>query len=110
MTQQPLFDIQAAHALTARQQHVHDALTRAAHDGLTTDEAGAVAHEIKDNWGHARDQRCRFCGQDGKQILEALKAKGLARYRRARGATPGVWLAVDLPAELPPGMTTEIPY
>jgi hypothetical protein len=68
--------------LTPRQQAVHQALQAAGQDGLHADEAGAVAHEQKEGrWAHSRDERCQWCGKDGKQILHALRAKGLARYR-----------------------------
>lgn len=92
---------------------------RAGQDGLDTDHAGALAHTLKlDRWAHDEHERCQFCGRDGKQILEALKAKGLATYRRANRARsiPGAWLATNQapdPADdvsLPRGMTNEIPY
>lgn len=105
--------------LTERQEVVHEALQRAAQDGLDADQAGAIAHTLKqDRWAHHEHERCQFCGRDGKQILEALKAKGLATYRRANRARsiPGAWLATDLHADaeadtsLPRGMTDTIPY
>jgi hypothetical protein len=86
--------------LTDRQQHVLDALTRAGQDGLDADQAGALLCERKGI--HGREQRCQFDGRNGKQVLEALKAKGLARYRRRRGDTPGAWLAATLNPQTEP--------
>lgn len=77
--------------LTDRQAAVHALLTRAGREGITADEAGATAHGLKKQGAHGPDDRCVYCAQDGKQTLEALKAKGLARYRRARNGTPGAW-------------------
>jgi len=84
--------------LTARQQAVLDALRAAGHDGLDADQAGALWHHAKGY--HGPDDRCKHCGQTGKGILESLKTKESAYYRRAnrvRGI-PGVWLATDLAA------------
>jgi hypothetical protein len=88
-----------AKPLTPRQQAVLEALIAAGQDGLDTDQAGAIAHELKEGrWAHSRDDRCSFCGKDGRQILERLAELGHARYRRANRARslPGVWLATDL--------------
>lgn len=86
--------IPAAPKITERQQAVLRFLQQCGPDGCSADEAGAIAHGLKQGrWAHGPDSRCVFCGQDGKAILGALKAKGLARYRRARGQTPGAWLA-----------------
>lgn len=50
---------------------------------LDQDEAGAIAHELKEGrWAHGRDTRCDFCSRDGRQILERLVGLGLARRRR----------------------------
>lgn len=102
--------------LTDRQATILDALQHAGQDGLDTDQAGAHWHAAKGI--HRADTRCRYCAQDGKGILEALRAKGLARYRRANRSRsqPGVWLATNVtedPADdttLLRGMSAEIPY
>jgi hypothetical protein len=65
--------------LTVRQERLLKVL-RASVDGLSADEAGAVVHSMKLHGGHGEDQRCRWCGKDGKQALEALQRHGLA-YR-----------------------------
>lgn len=105
--------------LTDRQQLVHQAVQHAGPDGLDADQAGALAHGLKEGrWAHGPDDRCQFCGSDGRQILEALATKGLVRYRRANRARnlTGAWFTTDTktdPAEdttLLPGMTDEIPY
>jgi hypothetical protein len=101
MNEQPtLFDVRATVKLTARQQAVLDALQAAGPDGLDTDQAGAIAHELRDSiWAHDRDRRCQYCASAGKEILKALAAKGLARYRRAdrSRSLPGIWLSTDQP-------------
>lgn len=89
--------------LTDRQQAVLDALTAAGQDGLDTDQAGAIAHELKEGrWAHGRDDRCAYCAQDGKQILQRLADLGHARYRRANRAKslPGIWLAMNPTTDL----------
>lgn len=93
-----LIETRPSPKLTGRQQAVLDALTQAAHDGITTDEAGATAHALKEGrWAHGPDDRCLYCSRDGRQILEALRTKGLARYR----SRLKVWQLADLPAEKP---------
>lgn len=112
----------AAPKLTDRQELVLDAVNRAGPvDGLHADEAGALlcAHRGK----HKVEDRCRWCGANGKDVLNALKTKGLVRYRRARSSRvgfagqPGAWFAVADATEDPakdtallPGMTDVIPY
>jgi ribosomal protein S14 len=84
--------------LTERQRAVHDALVKAGQDGLDADQAGAIAHTLKDGrWAHSKDERCQFCGKDGQAILRRLGELGLARYRRANRARsiPGAWLATN---------------
>ncbi len=89
--------------LTGRQQAVLDALQAAGQDGLDTDAAGAIAHEIPTSSGysHARDTRCIHCAHAGRQILDRLAELGHARYRRANRAksVPGAWLATNLTAD-----------
>lgn len=86
-----LVDLDPVVKLTDRQQATLDALTAAGPDGLDADQAGALLCERKGI--HHRDARCQFCGLNGKGVLEALKSKGLARYRRRTTRAPGVWLA-----------------
>ncbi len=114
-----LVDAPAAPKLTGRQVAVLIALENAGADGLDTDQAGAIDHELlTTRWQHSRDQRCQWCALAGKSILKALEAKGLARYRRAdrRKSQDGVWLAtsnaqVEVPS--PRGMLPDdapLPY
>ena len=103
--------------LTARQRAVHDALHNAGPDGIDTDHAGAITHQLKTRWAHSEHERCINCARDGKTVLHELARKGLARYRRKRGRTPGTWVHTSHPDRtpepdrtLPRGMTDEIPY
>lgn len=43
---------------------------------LTDDEAGAIAHAGRSR--HTADERCGFCGVDGRLILRSLATRGLA--------------------------------
>jgi hypothetical protein len=84
--------------LTERQRAVRDALQAAGQDGLDADQAGAIAHTLKEGrWAHSKDERCQFCGKDGQAILRRLAELGLARYRRADRArnTHGTWLPTN---------------
>lgn len=85
--------------LTARQAHVLELLHTAGHDGLDADQAGAHLCALKGI--HTADTRCQWDARGGRQVLEALAAKGLARYRRANRARslPGAWLATNLTAD-----------
>jgi len=40
---------------------------------LTADEAGAIIHERRGK--HHRDTRCPYCGDDGAEALQRLRAK-----------------------------------
>lgn len=104
--QQALFDSRPQLKLTPRQAAVLARLQAAGAGGLDADMAGAVAHELRDSeWAHSRDERCRFCGSAGLEVLRALAAKGLARYQRRQGSRPGMWLAVleaQVEGEAPP--------
>lgn len=88
--------------LTDRQQTVLEALQRAGQDGLDTDAAGALLCAAKGI--HGPNDRCQYDGRSGKQVLEALAAKGHARYRRANRARGihGAWLATGQPDPEPP--------
>lgn len=112
MTEQlALVEIPAEPKLTGRQEMALAALEHAAHDGLATDEVGALLHASRSI--HGTDTRCVYCAQTGREVLEALKAKGLARYRRANHAKSlhGAWLVANLPAD-PPADTKpgNVPY
>lgn len=90
-TQLALLEIPVAPKLTGRQQAVLDAVRRAHPDSLESSEAGAILHELKEGrWRHSRDDRCRWCSQDGKAVLQALKLKGLVTYKRGAGWLLGV--------------------
>jgi hypothetical protein len=74
-------EVTAADELTPRQRAVYE-LVLSTEGGITADEAGAVAHEQREKRPHHRDERCLYCGEDGRQILHALRAKGFVRGRR----------------------------
>lgn len=95
MTDQlPLLVVETSPKLAARQQAVHAALQAAGADGLESSEAGAIAHELKETkWAHSRDDRCVYCGKDGRAILLRLAELGLARYR----SRLKVWQTVGVP-------------
>ena len=103
MTEQlALLDVAVTPKLTHRQQAALDALAQAGADGLEASEVGALLHELKaDRWSHNRNDRCRFCPQTGNEVLKALAAKGLARYRRKTARAPGAWLYTGNTATIP---------
>lgn len=109
-----LLELPVAPKLTWRQQAVLDAVTRAHPESLESSEAGAILHEMKEGrWRHSRDDRCRFCGQDGKAVLEALRTKGLVTYRRRKGLEDGGWVLAGCQRPAPRGMlaaTDPIPF
>lgn len=90
--------------LTGRQAFTLQLVTDADPDGLHADEAGAAWCAQRGK--HSIDDRCRFDGSNGRQVLEALKAKGLVRYRRGTQQLAGAWLLVGVAAERP----TRVPY
>lgn len=101
-TQLALIAVDPTPVLTERQQAVYTALTAAGHEGLDADQAGAIAHELKEGrWQHGRDERCNYCGREGQQILVRLREYGLARYRRRKGQLAGVWLTTGSAAAPP---------
>lgn len=71
--------IETGPRLTDRQRYALDELERADVDGLQTDELGALLHAR--NGKHSAEDRCVWCGKDGRGVLEALRAKELVRYR-----------------------------
>lgn len=87
---------QKAVTLTERQAFALALLANAGADGLGADEIGAAWCQQRGI--HSAESRCKFCGQSGQGLANELKAKGLARYRRARGDTPGAWLHADAPS------------
>lgn len=99
--------------LPTNQRLLHEAIQRAGGEGAHTDELGALLCEHR--YQHSRDDRCLYCSSNAKPVLNALQAKGLVRYRRAKNGNPGAWLpnTTSDPADdtsLPRGMSTEIPY
>lgn len=77
--QLPLIEMPALPRLTGRQELALAALEHARDDGLTADEVGAILHASRSV--HGTDERCVWCGSSGREVLLALKAKGLVRYR-----------------------------
>jgi hypothetical protein len=86
-----LVDVAPSPSLTPRQARALELLTAAGSTGLHADELGALLHEEYKK--HGRDERCVYCAMNGQSILKALRAKGLARYRRGTPAMPGFWQA-----------------
>lgn len=87
-----LIDMPATLRLSERQQTILDAIHAAGPDGLDTDHVGALLHHRTGK--HGPEQRCRWCGRDGKHILAGeLRPKGLVRYRRGTATMPGGWVA-----------------
>lgn len=69
--------------LTPRQEVALDYVRR--HGAVADDELGALAHSILpqgSRYLHSPDTRCRFCGDAGRQIGEALERKGLIVWER----------------------------
>lgn len=79
--------------LPDRQQYALEEIGRAGHDGLSSDAIGALLHERRGK--HHRDDRCRWCAKEGRQVALALDAKELVRYR----GRLKVWQLRDLPAD-----------
>lgn len=66
----------AAQPLPHRQDLVLRAVIRL--NGLTEDEAGALLHEDRPRthrYWHSADERCLYCGRDGRSVLKALRSK-----------------------------------
>jgi hypothetical protein len=80
--QHPLFGEREDVARLGRaQEAVLGALN--AHQSLYADEAGAIIHEQRGR--HDRDERCEWCGGDGRRVLDSLEARGLARHLLSTG-------------------------
>jgi hypothetical protein len=69
--------------LTWRQQSVLDLVRRHGSNGIPTEQAGAFAHALSSK--HGPETRCRFCRDNGRSILAALRKRGLVKQRRADG-------------------------
>lgn len=97
--QLPLLEVEPPAAkLTPQQALVLERLLAAGQDGLHADEVGAIAHSVMESrWRHSAEDRCEYCGKRGLEILKALRAKGLVRYR----AKLKSWQATELPPPKP---------
>lgn len=73
----------AGRALTPRQQHALETIAKL--QPVASDELGA--HLCSWAGKHTIDHRCPWDGPNGRQVGDALKAKGLVRYRRGAGWT-----------------------
>jgi hypothetical protein len=80
--------------LTWRQQSVLDLVRRHGSNGIPTEQAGALAHAQSSK--HGPETRCRFCRDDGRSILAALRKRGLVKERRA----DGFWTTPSAPPEV----------
>lgn len=81
MTQPPLFD--PGVKLTDRQQFVYDYIAGEGADAL---HVGHVLHERRGCRFCRPDEPCSFAHQDGRNVLNALRKKGLVIRRRS-----GLW-------------------
>lgn len=55
------------------------------HGPVTSDELGAVLHELRlhnGGRGHDRDGRCAYCREEGADMGGVLRGKGLVERRR----------------------------
>jgi hypothetical protein len=92
--------------LTERQSFALDKLRAQLPDGLTADELGALLCERRGK--HDAGIRCTWCASAGREVLSALRDRGLVRRRRG-----GLWLSLAQGAEKPPKhdpRTAPIPY
>ena len=97
MTAQHLFDPgPGEHGLTENQQTVYKAAQDSGPDGgITATEAGLLLH------AHPDGRPCVWCKGRGREVLEALKRRGLVRRRKT-----GVYQPVrarHIPGDFPPG-------
>lgn len=81
MTEQLTLDGKPAVKLTERQQYALDIITDLG--PVPSDELGAHMHERRGK--HTSDLRCRYCGDEGKDIAKELRKKKLVRMRRGEG-------------------------
>lgn len=73
-------------ALTDRQQVALQYITAAGPTGVSSDDLGAHLHgwnRTQGRRGHDPDTRCDYCGHTGKELGQALRARGLV-YQRDR--------------------------
>jgi hypothetical protein len=90
----PLFALPPADGnLTWRQQSVLDLVRAHGSRGIPSEQAGALAHAQSSK--HGQETRCRFCRDDGRSILVALRKRGLVKQRRA----DGFWTTPSAPPE-----------
>ena len=66
--------------LTWRQRSVLDLVRAHGSRGIPSEQAGALAHAQSSK--HGPEVRCRFCRDDGRSILAALRKRGLVKQRR----------------------------
>ena len=74
--------------LTPRQQLA--LATIAVRQPVSSDELGAILHHDRLERGlrgHGVDERCEYCAGEGREMGEALRARGLVRHRRDAGWT-----------------------
>lgn len=72
--------------LTPRQQLALDYVTE--HAPATADEIGALLHQERlqrRGRGHSADSRCKWCGDEGTQMLRRLRELGLVRHAKHLG-------------------------
>lgn len=98
-----------AKPLTDRQQFALELVERRGVDGIHADEVGAALCER--NGRHSADDRCRFDGSSGNEVLKALRGRDLVRYRRGSNGKPGYWQATTANAQQPaPTKPGVVPY
>lgn len=86
--------------LTARQRIALEHI--AAGQPVESDELGAFLHQdrmARGGRGHSVEERCDWCGREGRQMGDSLRRAGLVTFRRGAG-----WVLVDYrPAEASAG-------
>lgn len=88
-----------AKPLTGRQQLALDHIT--ANQPVPSDEVGAILHEdrrARGGRGHSRDERCKWCADEGKTMGASLRSHGLIVRRRGAGWTLPDYRIGDRPA------------
>jgi hypothetical protein len=77
----PLPGIEHAVTLTARQA-LALAFCRSIEGPVQGDEIGAALHEdrlARGGRGHSRDERCQWCGDEGRDMARTLVGKGVLK-------------------------------
>lgn len=89
--------------LTDRQAYVLERITAAGSEGLYAEEIGAILHARKHLstmsarvYNHDADDRCDYCGRDGRGVALELKKKGRVVQRGQLR-----FVAIDLPQDEP---------